>query len=575
MRIHKKMMLLSLILVMLLIGVAGTILFGSNLRNAERSAADQLQTLAEKLSLQLELLVQQNDVATLFMLSDPDFLSAVSTYAMPGRDEESNRLIIQDSAAKINQVLKSYAVAKHFYCITLIWENGDYFSSNFNAPTISRQAAKGILGGLAWTQEARYLRGRMLLLPPYESPWPAIKKERVFGTIRAIATSSNMVYYIEVQRRVSELDELFSVLSFRGTNILVTDRAGKPFYRLTSQEDIRDAIEVSSDENTYGLRVHLQRDKREITALMRGSVLQIVLFCLTALAASIAYLLFTIRRITKPLRALQIAVENTALHNLKDAPLPHNADELQMLNTSFQSLFTRLNDAIEKQMQASELESQARMDALQAQIDPHFLYNTLTVIMGRAMHTGDQEIVQICEDISAMLRYSTSTQQRSARVQEEVEHARAYMNLMQKRCKDRLSFKVSVQANLMQIRLPKIILQPLVENAIRHAYKNTGGKMHIELTGDVEGSEAVLTVTDQGEGFDIEILHELNARLQSLKEGAERLGGDSSVGGIGLVNTFARLLNFFGGKCDMRLSNLEPGASVSLRIPLGGGEEKA
>ena len=139
MRIHVKLLLLSFGLVVALVTLTGVIFYRYNERAAVQKTTNELYTVAEKLSLQVESRIQQIDVALLFMLSDPDFLSALSTYTMPGRGAENNRLILADSASTINRLFKSYAVDKHFRQIALFDDVGDYFSSDFRSKTPAPQ----------------------------------------------------------------------------------------------------------------------------------------------------------------------------------------------------------------------------------------------------------------------------------------------------------------------------------------------------------------------------------------------------------------------------------------------------
>lgn len=568
MRIHVKLLILSFTLVFALVALTGVLFIRYNERTALQKATNELYTVAEKLSLQVESRIQQIDVALLFVLSDPDFLSALSTYTMPGRDVERNRLILADSASTINRLFKSYAVDKHFHQIVLFDEVGDYFSSNFRVKTPSSERVIEMSGDIAWTGEASKLQGKLLLVAPYRDPWSG-QAQRVYGAARALKTVSGVTCYIEVQRAQAELDELLTLDGFEGVGVELMDERGL-FYAPEGQEDAPEgAIVVTSEKNRYGLYARLTLDSAAVRGDLAPGALQIALICLMALAGSFFYIYFATRRLMRPLRTLQEAMDLTALDNLGGHLAPHSVDELKSLNDAFAGLCERLGGAVDEKMRAQRLELEARLDALQAQIDPHFLYNTLNVIMNRAMQIGDEEILSICEGIAGMLRYSTGTERRLATMGEEKTHLETYLLLMHKRFRHRLRYAVDIPEGMLELRLPKMTLQPLAENAIQHGFARKGGQMRVDVRAWTDEEYWRVEVADNGEGFGEEVLKDLQEKLAAVREGTFRPGAEGlSIGGMGLINTYARLHFHFGHACKMTIRNDTSGARVEIRAPL-------
>jgi two-component system sensor histidine kinase YesM len=569
-RIHVKLLILSFALVFALVALTGVLFYGYNERSALQKATNELYTVGEKLSLQVESRIQQIDVALLFVLSDPDFLSALSTYTMPGRDAERNRLILADSASTINRLFKSYAVDKHFHQIVLFDEVGDYFSSNFRVQTPSPARVIEMSRDIAWTGEAAKLQGKLLLVGPYRDSWSG-QAQRVYGAARALKTVSGVTCYIEVQRAQAELDELLALGGFEGVGVELMDEGGV-FYAPEGQADAPEgAIVVTSEKNRYGLYARLTLDSAAVRGDLAPGALQIALICLMALAGSFFYIYFATRRLMRPLRTLQEAMDLTALDNLGGRLAPHSVDELKSLNDAFAGLCERLGGAVDEKMRAQRLELEARLDALQAQIDPHFLYNTLNVIMNRAMQIGDEEILSICEGIASMLRYSTGTERRLATLGEEKAHLETYLLLMKKRFRHRLHYAVDIPEEMLELRLPKMMLQPLAENAIQHGFAHKGGQMRVDVRAWTDGEYWRVEVSDNGEGFGEEVLKDLQEKLAAVREGVFRPGAEGlSIGGMGLINTYARLHFHFGHACKMTIHNGATGARVEIRAPLRG-----
>jgi two-component system sensor histidine kinase YesM len=562
------LLILSLSLVVALVALTGVIFYRYNERAALQKTTNELYTVAEKLSLQVESRIQQIDVALLFMLSDPDFLSALSTYTMPGREAENNRLILADSASAINRLFKSYAVDKHFRQIVLFDEVGDYFSSNYRTATPSPRQVIKVANSIAWTSEAAKLKGKLLLVAPYQDPWSG-SGQRVYGAARALKTVSGVTCYIEVQRAREELDELLTLGGFEGVGVELMNDSGVFYAPKGQNEAPSNAIVVTSERNRYGLYARLALDPATVRTGLAPGAMQIALICLVALMGSFVYIYFSTRRLMRPLRTLQEAMDQTALDNLDGRVAPHSVDELKSLSESYSRLCERLGGAMDDKMRAQRLELEARLDALQAQIDPHFLYNTLNVIMNRALQTGDEEILVLCEGIADMLRYSTSTEKRLATLGEEKKHLETYLTLMQKRFRHRLSYAVDIPEEMLKLKLPKMTLQPLAENAIQHGFAHKGGQMQVEVRVRIESDCWRVTVSDNGEGFGEEVMRELTAKLEAVRSGAFRPGAEGmSIGGMGLINTYARLHFYFGPECRMILTNEESGARVEIVAPL-------
>lgn len=568
MRIHVKLLILSFALVVALVALTGVIFYRYNERAALQKTANELYTVAEKLSLQVESRIQQIDVALLFILSEPDFLSALSTYTMPGRSAERNRLILADSASAINRLFKSYAVDKHFHQIVLFDEVGDYFSSNFRAATPSPVRVAEVIEGISWIGDAAKLQGKLFLVAPYRNPWSATT-QRVYGAARALRTVSGVTCYIEVQRAQAELDELLTLGGFEGVGVELMDGGGVFYTPEQGRQGAPEgAIVVTSEMNRYGLYARLTLDSAVVRADLAPGALQIVLICLVALMGSFFYIYFATRRLMRPLRTLQEAMDQTALDNLDGRTAPHSVDELKSLNEAYNRLCERLGGAVDDKMRAQRLELEARLDALQAQIDPHFLYNTLNVIMNRAMQTGDEEILTICAGIAHMLRYSTDTERRLATLGEEKAHLEAYLALMQQRFRHRLHYVVDIPEDMLALRLPKMTLQPLAENAIRHGFARKGGWMDVEVRARADRGAWRVEVTDNGEGFGEEVMQDLQRKLSAVRSGSFRPGAEGlSIGGMGLINTYARLHYHFGCACRMTISNEESGARVEILVP--------
>ena len=212
---------------------------------------------------------------------------------------------------------------------------------------------------------------------------------------------------------------------------------------------------------------------------------------------------------------------------------------------------------------------QASFDSLQAQVNPHFIYNILNVLSNRGLIDGDDEICEICDSIASMLRYSTSTLKRTATIKEELEHVRNYLLLMKKRFEHRLKFNIDTDPEIYGETIPKIVLQQIVENSINHGFESLQTTMEIGIRGYMSDGWWFIEIMDNGQGFEPHILDELRTRMESIREdisSTEPYTG-FAIGGMGLLNTYARMLLIYNRQFEFMLDNVDGGGA---RVTIGG-----
>lgn len=228
----------------------------------------------------------------------------------------------------------------------------------------------------------------------------------------------------------------------------------------------------------------------------------------------------------------------------------------------------RLNESIVKERRMSLLQLQAQFDTLQAQVNPHFLYNVLNVISSRGIMDGDEEICEICGCLAAMLRYSTNTKERYATVEKELEYLERYIFLLKSRYEHRLEVEVDCEESVKQEQLPKIVLQQLVENSIQHGYNNSKNIMKIYVHGWRDETGWYFEVRDNGQGTTEEVREELNKKMRRIRKKIMSRGSsiELEIGGMGLANTYARMFLVYNGRAVFRIRNLEEGLSVIIGV---------
>ena len=207
-----------------------------------------------------------------------------------------------------------------------------------------------------------------------------------------------------------------------------------------------------------------------------------------------------------------------------------------------------MDDALE----ARAHQMKATLLALQSQMDPHFVYNMLTTIGIMAEEGMTGEIGASVRDLTHLLRYISSGKSAVVTLAEEIEYARRYLACMKVRFRDGLSFTIEVPEAILAVRVPKLIIQPIIENTIKYGLASRP-PWHVRISGAAAEAGWTISVTDSGPGFPGGKLRELTEQMGS-RAGAAA-DASLSISGMGLLNISTRLAIFYGAGAVFRVSN--------------------
>ena len=253
-----------------------------------------------------------------------------------------------------------------------------------------------------------------------------------------------------------------------------------------------------------------------------------------------------------------------AIKPLSELVTSHHDTEVRQLEKVFNDVMLRLHDTAINNLTLREGTLQAQLSALQTQINPHFIYNTLNIISAKSMESGNFDVIEICDQFAQMLRYSTDTRSRTATMAEEIENVRNYLMLVKARYEENLEFVIDVPDDLTGITVPKLTLQPIVENALTHGFDGKNVLRRLSVTGRIENAQLILEIRDNGTGFSDEMLHSLRSRIEEIEAG--KVSIESTGGHIGLVNTCLRLHYYSKGTMRISIRN-ENGAVITMTMP--------
>ncbi len=271
----------------------------------------------------------------------------------------------------------------------------------------------------------------------------------------------------------------------------------------------------------------------------------------------------TEKSIKEPIERLEEATARFAEGSLDEKIVDTEVTELRNLTAQVNIMADNLKTMMRKSHQDAKNLRKAELRTLQAQINPHFLYNTLDAIVWKAEAEDTDEVIGLTSSLSDFFRISLSSGADWIPISQEKKHIEGYLKIQQTRYRDILRYEIDIPDDIGQYYILKLLLQPLVENAIYHGIKIKRGGGKIFVSGKLEDGYLVFSVRDTGLGMTPEQLNELNERMK--KEIPTVSEGGS--GGFGLVNVNLRIRLYYNQEAGLKIESSAEGTEVSFRVP--------
>ncbi len=386
--------------------------------------------------------------------------------------------------------------------------------------------------------------------------------------------SGETLALVVIDMNAGVFESLRGLASTHGARVYAIDAQGEVVYSSDGQAyagalspgvlDARYELATRSIVCAYplsdgsGLTMLYVADMDPLT-LIEPTLLAALAIALLAVAYSIAMTVRNARRFSRPIMRLCEVMTSGGDMPRSIAPY-YDMSELRTLYMRYNDMLDSISRHIDQKYK-SELElERMRMKAMEAQMDSHFLYNTLECIYSMALLSGVDDVAQVAKSLSDTLRYISRTEGPTVSVRQELAHVQDYVTIQRARLGDDVSCIVAVDRALLERRMLKLTLQPLVENAFKHGLAGARGPRNVFLSGEERGGQLVFTVRDNGVGMDAD-------KLQHVRRAIADAGQQD---GVGLSNICRRLRLYYGAAASLDIVS-EPmqGTLVTLSIPEG------
>lgn len=409
-----------------------------------------------------------------------------------------------------------------------------------------------IIGSANWSNPEEKLEG--------EDPKGLIAqtKER-FTELRTTASEK------KVRADIDALIKLLGILDQRVDDILKNVEEGGHYDENMEMLDMNirtltSLIQVDIQKYIYDEATNMEK----LRGAMAGRVVNTTRMLICLMIIMIAVILFfskrLSRRLTKPITGLCNMTEKFAGGDFTVEYHTESNDEMETLAESFNSMVKEIQNLVDDIHKEQEIAKEAELRLLQEQINPHFLYNTLDAIMWMTESGENQKAIRMVQELSNFFRISLSKGQSEITISNEKEHIRSYLEIQHYRYQDIMEYEIDFSEDILDKRIQKLTLQPLVENALYHGIKNKRGKGMIRVTGQFDGDDIVLKVSDNGRGMTEEELKVLRDRINGV------IPEEDS--GFGMRNVEQRLKMNYGNGYGISVESIYgEGTDVTVRIP--------
>ncbi|WP_165452606.1 sensor histidine kinase [Paenibacillus thalictri] len=550
------------------------------INSAEQSARAYSHQIMEQMNIHLNRSIYDYAKLTTVALYDTNVMEILRNHSGPYQSS------IYTSAAeksKMNLFISSLSFEKpEIVGIRILAMDGSIFGS-----ADEKQSDHWLYEEHPWLKRVVAEDGEFVIIPPYEINYYSIRKARVFSVARLLREPYTLrplaVATIDINSSLI-FGNLESVTFSKNSKLLITNHNGDIFYPnkavdFTLPADLRDnglidlqgetylsVLRESSDEtlNIIGL-IPVSDLRKNAQVLFEYTLL------ISVIALLIAYLLayFGARNLIKPIKHLQFKMKKIQIGLFGERIEIRSKDEIGDLMNGFNSMVTEIERLIKENLEIGLREREAELSALQSQMNPHFLYNTLENINMMALEQSHFEISGVVSSLGKLIRYTVNNKVMFVPLNEELRFLEAYMKICATRIGAGLIWRMHVDPILKTSIIPKLIIQPLVENAVQHGIRQQPGCIDLNIY--QEDGTLYIAVSDDGVGMSAEKKLELIQRIglpANPQQGKkESFGGP--IKGNALWNVNQRIKLLYGPQFGLFIDqDSDIGSRFMIQLPV-------
>ncbi|WP_240416143.1 sensor histidine kinase [Paenibacillus periandrae] len=470
----------------------------------------------------------------------------------------------------IDKFLYRMAILKpDIYSVMLVSNNATVYSYG-SLPSI---IDGNMLSSQAWFQDIRNANGQLIVSPLHKQPYSNVGvNTEVFSVGRLIKDSTGsygvLIFEIEPYQLLKFNSIQHTINNLYQAGVVITTPKGELIFSTTP-----DRTKEMDNKDFLTIRNYVQSAGMVTSVIIPNEALyeKINRFKSIALFSAISIislmLLFSFlfaRNISEPIKQLSTRMREAGLGQYLQIPEIDTQDEIGLLLRSYNKMITNISELIDHVYLSQLKHKQAQFSALQSQINPHMLFNTLESIRMKAALNGDVEVVRMIKMLAKIFRFNLAKEGKINFIKDEVDYIQNYIAIQNVRFDNRFVLEIDIQEQLLITPIIRFIFQPIIENSIIHGFKNKNREWNIKIKGYLhENRTIVLQFIDNGVGIAPDELTKLNGELDA----PPSIKSDEALG-IGLRNIKDRIKLEYGNEYKLRLQSSEDETIVEVTIPI-------
>jgi two-component system sensor histidine kinase YesM len=572
--LRSKFIILFALLITIPFFISGLITYYQYSSNVEEDSRRYTRQIIEQVNINLDRYMKDMDRITMAPYYNQNVMNILRKHlwqSVPG-------FVTSDEYSKMNLMISSLTFDRSEIRSILIFARDGNLFSNLET-TVDRywNASHS-----SWMAEVEQGNGSIVVLPPHDANYYLDGNEKVISIARVIREISTNDYLGIVKVDLTE-QGFKSLLDSTNTNsksqIYISDRKGEVIYpidkgdpnnSLSTKVIHNEAEHISAMVNSEftGMQVTGFIPKSEVTAgareLMRSTII------VSAVSMLLAYLLAIIAssRLVKPIRHLQKKMKKVQKGDFGERAEITSHDEIGHLTGGFNTMVAEIERLIKEVYESKLREKDAELSALESQINPHFIYNTLESINMMALESSQPQLSSVVVSLGRLLRFTVNKEERLVYLKDELLFVESYIQIQSYRLGGQLQMELNVDLGYEDYLVPKLILQPLIENVIEHALEEDS--VTVRITTSIEEDQFIIIVSDDGKGMNEERMEQVEAHMyKESKEHGARDGFGFKKKGFALRNVHWRIRLLFGAEYGLFLDKAyQNGTQFVIKIPL-------
>lgn len=544
---------------------------------AEQNSQVYIQEIMRQVNTNIQTYIDNMENISLLALTNKDVTYYISSNSFIGKND------IRPYEKRISDLFQNILYSRNDIASIMVF--------GYNGRTVSDRRITALNPNIdpkqqSWYINAQKMNGKSIVSPPHIQNVISGEYRWVVSLSRELKSNDGItpegIFLVDLN--LSVIDKLCSQIYLgKKGYVFIVDGTGNIIYHPQQQllysnlatEEIPQVLSTASGQSftaddAKGKRIYSVQDtglgwkivgvtySDDLIANKSSIQHSILLYALLGIGISIIISLLLSLHLTKPIKRLQQDMKQVELGNFHIQTSLEEDNEINQLGQSFNVMVNEIKHLMDETVQNSEQKRKTELLLLHAQINPHFLYNTLDSIIWMAEQEKHEEVVDMTSALAKMFRASITRDQELVSIRVEIEHIRHYLFIQKMRYREQLDYVFDIPSDILPYKTVKILLQPFIENAIYHGIRSKTTPGMIYISAWQEQDDVVFEVRDNGLGMTAERLHQVNEGTVST----------NTQHGIGIGNVNERIQLYFGETYGMSIhSVLGEGTIVTIRVP--------